>query len=111
MRINRTKLFALIFFAALFILLTVFKTTPAKVTAFVADDAATTYKAKCAMCHTPTATKFYDPAKADDVHIETILKGKKGEKPPFMPGYEAKGMTSDEAKSLAELMRALRTPK
>jgi cytochrome c1 len=38
------------------------------------------------------------------------LKGKKGEKPPYMPGFEAKGMTEDQAKALAAYMRTLRTP-
>ncbi len=74
-----------------------------------ADDAAT-YKAKCAMCHTPTASKFFDPAKADEELVEAVLKGKKGEKPPYMPGFEAKGMTEDEAKALVAFMRTLRTP-
>ncbi|MEO5858580.1 MAG: cytochrome c [Pyrinomonadaceae bacterium] len=81
------------------------------VTSAAAPDAAATYKAQCAMCHTPTAAKFFDPAKADAEHVETILKGKKGEKPPYMPGFEAKGMTADDAKALAEYMRGLRTPK
>ena len=87
-----------------------FTTEPA-VTSAAAPDAAATYKAQCAMCHTPTATKSYDPAKPEEEHTQTILKGKKGDKPPYMPGYEAKGMTHDEAKALAAHMRALRAPK
>lgn len=86
------------------------KTEPV-VTSAAAPDAAATYKAQCAMCHSPTAAKIYDPAKPDEEHIQTILKGRKGDKPPYMPGYEAKGMTADEAKALAEYMRALRAPK
>jgi mono/diheme cytochrome c family protein len=81
------------------------------VTSAAAPDAAATYKAQCAMCHTPTAAKFFDPAKSDEDHVQTILKGKKGEKPPYMPAYETKGMTAEDAKALAEYMRGLRAPK
>lgn len=73
------------------------------------EEVATTYKTKCAPCHSPKAEKFFDLTKNDDYHIEVILKGKKGEKPPFMPGYEAKGITQEQAKALAEYMRQLRT--
>ncbi len=111
MRIKRIKLFAIIFFAIPLLILTVFTSTPAKVAGNSADDPAAVYKTKCAACHMPTAAKFYDPAKADNEHVEAILKGKKGEKPPFMPGFEAKGMTEDEAKGLAAHMKALRSPK
>ncbi|NOT47797.1 MAG: cytochrome c [Acidobacteria bacterium] len=75
-----------------------------------AADTASTYKAQCVMCHSPKAEKFFDPAKKDEEHIETILKGKKGEKPPYMPAFEAKGMKAEEAKALAEYMKTLRTP-
>lgn len=71
-------------------------------------DAAATYKAKCAMCHTATASKNFDPAKTDEQMVEAILKGVKGEKPPFMPGYEAKGITPDQAKALTAYMRTLK---
>lgn len=110
MKANRTKLIAIIFFAIPFLLFTVLNTTPATAGTAVEEPAAA-YKAKCATCHLPSATKFYDPALADDHHVQVILKGKKGEKPPFMPGFEAKGMTEDEAKALAAYMRGLRTPK
>jgi mono/diheme cytochrome c family protein len=73
------------------------------------DDAAATFKAKCAMCHSPKAEKFYDPAKPEEEQIQAVLKGKKGEKPPYMPGFEAKGMTAEEAKVLVEYMKSLRT--
>ena len=74
------------------------------------DDAATVYKAKCAICHTPAATKFYDPAKPEAEQVEAILKGKKGEKPPFMPSFEAKGITEIQAKALVAHMQSLRQP-
>ena len=74
------------------------------------DDAAAVYKTKCAACHSPKAEKNYDPAMPEADQVQIILKGKKGEKPPFMPGYEAKGMTEDQAKALAQYMKSLRTP-
>lgn len=74
------------------------------------DDVAAVYKAKCAMCHSPKAEKAYDPAMPIEEQTEIILKGKKGEKPPYMPGFEAKGMTAEQAKALAEYMKSLRTP-
>lgn len=110
MKANRTKLIAIILFAAPLLLFTLFSAAPARVGAAFEEPAAA-YKAKCAACHLPTASKFYEPAHADDHHVQVILKGKKGEKPPFMPGFEAKGMTEDEAKGLAAYMRGLRTPK
>lgn len=74
------------------------------------DDPAAVYKTKCAMCHSPKAEKAYDPAVAIEEQVTIILKGKKGEKPPYMPGFEAKGMTAEQAKALAEYMKQLRTP-
>lgn len=72
-------------------------------------DAAATYKAKCAMCHTATASKFFDTAKTDEELADTILKGKKGEKPPFMPAFAEKGITPEVTKELVALMRQLKT--
>lgn len=77
----------------------------------VQDDVATMYKKNtCAACHGAKAEKAFDLAKSDEEHAEVILKGKKGEKPPYMPGYEAKGMTAEQAMALAKYMRALREP-
>jgi cytochrome c5 len=73
-----------------------------------ADDAAATYTSKCKMCHGATAEKKVDKTKADDELIQTVLKGKKAEKPPNMPGYEEKGMTADQAKALVEYMKSLK---
>lgn len=89
-------------------LFTIFRAQPASGAVAVYDDPAAEYKAKCAACHSPAAAKFYDPAKSDEDHVQAILKGKKGEKPPFMPGFEAKGMTEDGAKALAAYMKSLR---
>lgn len=110
MTTNRIKLIAIIIFvlAACFAIFS--KQSPTITSVAAADDPAAVYKAKCAMCHSPKAEKSYDPAKTDEEHAQTILKGKKGAKPPFMPGFEAKGMTADEAKALAMHMRSLRQP-
>jgi hypothetical protein len=37
-----------------------------------------------------------------------VLKGKKGEKPPNMPGYEEKGINEDQAKALVAHMKSLK---
>lgn len=108
MKTDRTKLFAIALFVLPLMLLTIFRATPAKMTPYMADDPAVTFKTKCAACHTPNASRFFDPAKTDDEHVQIILKGKKGEKPPYMPGFEAKGMTEDEAKALAGYMKTLK---
>ena len=70
------------------------------------DDAAALFKSKCVVCHGATAEKKFDATKADDELIQTILKGKKPEKPPNMPAYEEKGITADQAKALVAFMKA-----
>ena len=75
---------------------------------FETFDAAKTYKGKCAMCHGPKAEKKFDATKSDDEHVQIILKGKKAEKPPNMPGYEAKGVTAEQAKALLDYMKSIR---
>jgi mono/diheme cytochrome c family protein len=71
-------------------------------------DAAATYKSKCVACHGAKAEKKYDPAISDDDSVQVILKGKKMEKPPNMPGYAEKGITEDQAKALLAHMKSLR---
>ena len=70
------------------------------------DDAAALYKSKCFACHGATAEKKFDATKADDELIQTVLKGKKLEKPPNMPGFEEKGITADQAKALVAFMKS-----
>jgi mono/diheme cytochrome c family protein len=70
------------------------------------EDAAALYKSKCAMCHGQTAEKKFDATKADDDLFQTVLKGKKSEKPPNMPAFEEKGITADQAKALVAFMKA-----
>ena len=70
-------------------------------------DAAKAYK-KCVACHGAKAEKKFDATKSDDEHVQIILKGKKGEKPPNMPGYESKGINAEQAKALLSYMKSLR---
>ena len=72
------------------------------------DDAAALYKTKCAMCHGATAEKKVDKTKADDELTQTVLKGKKLEKPPNMPAFEERGITADQAKALVGYMKSLK---
>jgi len=70
-------------------------------------DAAAVYKARCAMCHGQKAEKKFDSTKADEPLVEVVLKGK-DDVMPKMPGYEAKGVTSDQAKALVTQMKSLK---
>ena len=70
-------------------------------------DAAATFKAKCAMCHGQKAEKKFDATKADDVLVNTVLKGK-DDVMPKMPAYEAKGVTPEQARALADYMKSLK---
>ena len=108
--INKIKFTAFIVFALAIVAVFAFRSTPTRVMASSVDDPAAIYKAKCAACHSPKAEKFYDPAKPEEEQVEAILKGKKGEKPPYMPGFEAKGITADDAKALVGYMKGLRAP-
>ena len=109
MKTNLIKLFTITIFALTAFALMALNTNTTRVLA-KDDDAATMYKTKCAACHSPKAEKSYDPAVAIDDQVNIILKGKKGEKPPYMPAFEAKGITAEQAKALAEYMKQLRTP-
>jgi len=72
-------------------------------------DAATYYKdGKCVVCHGPKAEKKFNAELKDEELVDIILKGKKPEKPPNMPSYEAKGLTADQAKALVDYMRTLK---
>jgi len=71
-------------------------------------DAATYYKdAKCVVCHGQKAEKKFNAEDKDEQLVEIILKGKKPEKPPNMPAYEAKGLTAEQAKAMVDYMRSL----
>ncbi len=110
MKVNQIKIFVIAIIILPLFAIAVFNINTVRAISKTDEEVATTYKTKCQACHTATASKFFDPAKAIEAHVEVILKGKKGEKPPFMPGFEAKGMTAEQAKALAEYMKTLRTP-
>lgn len=111
MTLNKVKIFAIALFALPIFAVAAFNTNGVRaVSTPVQEDVAATFKAKCAACHSPKAEKAFDPTKKDEELVEIVLKGKKGEKPPFMPGYEAKGMTADQAKALVSHMKSLREP-
>jgi len=69
---------------------------------------ADTYKTKCVACHGKKAEKKFDTSISDDQMVEAVLKGKKGEKPPNMPAYGAKGVTAEQAKALVDYMKQLK---
>ena len=71
-------------------------------------DAAATYKSKCVVCHGAAAEKKFDATLPDVDLVQIVLKGKKGEKPPFMPAYEEKGINETQAKALVEHMKSLK---
>src|SRR5262245_26404970 len=72
------------------------------------SDTTAYYTAKCVMCHGKKAEKKFDASLPDDQLVDIVLKGKKVEKPPNMPGYEAKGVTADQAKALVAHMKQLK---
>ncbi len=110
MTLVKIKLFAIAAFAVPFLILTVFRTTPAVAVSPVEDDVVAVYKKQCAMCHGQKAEKAYDPEMPREEQIEAILKGKKAAKPPHMPAFEPKGMKNDEAAALVDYMLAFRKP-
>ena len=71
-------------------------------------DAAAVYKAKCQVCHGAAAEKKFDVTLPDADLVQIVLKGKKGEKPPFMPAYGEKGVTEEQAKALVAFMKSLK---
>jgi len=105
---NRIKMLSIVALVFPLLALVVFTNKPVKAVSSVVDDPATVYKAKCAMCHTPKAEKFYDPSRPEEEQVQAILKGKKGEKPPYMPAFEEKGITEDGAKALVAYMKTLK---
>ena len=72
------------------------------------SDTAGYYKAKCVMCHGKKAEKKFNTTISDDLMVEAVLKGKKAEKPPHMPGYGEKGVSAEQAKALVEHMKQLK---
>ena len=105
MKIRTTLRFVgLVLTAFVIALMLMIVSVPARTTS--EDDAAAVYKAKCAMCHGATAEKKFDVTKPDADLVQTVLKGKKAEKPPNMPAYEEKGVTADQATALVTFMKS-----
>lgn len=71
-------------------------------------DATATYKAKCQACHGAAAEKKFDATLPDADLVQIVLKGKKGEKPPFMPAYGEKGINEEQATALVAFMKSLK---
>ena len=67
------------------------------------------YKAKCVACHGRAAEKKFDPSLPEEQLLDIVLKGKRAEKPPNMPGYGAKGVTSEQAQALIAHMKQLKS--
>jgi cytochrome c5 len=105
---QRIKILLVALFILPFVALVLFGTAPAPARAAAQDfDAATTFKAKCAMCHGQSAERKFDATKADDVLASTVLKGK-DDVTPKMPSYEAKGVTPEQAAALVAHMKSLK---
>ena len=71
-------------------------------------DAGAVYKTKCQMCHGAAAEKKFDTALPEADLVQIVLKGKKGEKPPFMPAFGEKGIDEEQAKALVAHMKSLK---
>ena len=108
MRVSITRFRKLAFvLAGLMIAATfVIASVPARTTD---DDTAALYKTKCVACHRATAEKKFDATKTDDELIQSVLKGRKPEKPPNMPAFEERGITADQAKALVAFMKSLKS--
>ena len=102
--ITRWKKLALVLAGVMFAMTFLIASVPARTA--TQDDGAALYKAKCFACHGAAAEKKFDATKADEELIQLVLKGKKMEKPPNMPGFEEKGITADQAKTLVAFMKS-----
>src|SRR5205085_7755845 len=106
---DRTNLLKLFVVALIALLATItLRPASARTGAVARDfDATAAYTSmKCATCHGKQAEKKFDKTKTDDALAEVVLKGK-DVKPIKMPGYEAKGVTPEQAAALVTHMRSL----
>ena len=104
MNTTRLKKFAVVAVVAPLFLTLALISVPARTDG---DDAAATYKTKCVACHGAKAEKKWDSTRAEDEMVDAILKGKKAEKPPNMPGYAEKGIDAGQAKALIAYMKSI----
>jgi len=72
-------------------------------------DGAATYKSKCVACHGQKAEHKFDASLPDQQLVDIVMKGKKPEKPPNMPAYGEKGVTTEQAAALVEHMKQLKS--
>ncbi len=108
MKIARLKIIGAAVISTAFVIM-IFLVSGAAQTEPKFTDAATFYKdGKCVVCHGQKAEKKFDADKKEEDLVETILKGKKPEKPPNMPAFEAKGITADQAKAMVAYMKSLK---
>ncbi len=105
MSTNRLKKFAVAAAAAPLLLTLALISVPTRADT---DDVAATYKTKCFACHGAKAEKKWDSTHPEDQMVESVLKGKKAEKPPNMPGFAEKGINADQAKALIAYMKSLK---
>jgi mono/diheme cytochrome c family protein len=105
MKLNQMKKLGIAAFAAATLLSVGLLPAPARSAS--PDDAAATYTAKCVACHGAKAEKKFNATLPEGEMVSAILTGKKGEKPPNMPAYGAKGVTEAQAKALVAYMKSL----
>ena len=72
-------------------------------------DAGALYKAKCVACHGQKAEKKFDSSLPEDQLVDIVIKGRKSEKPPNMPAYGEKGVNAEQAKTLVDYMKSLKS--
>ena len=105
---KRIKLLVLTLVTLPLFALALFSPAPSPARAAAQDfDAATTFKAKCAMCHGQMAHRRFDATKTDDALISTVLNGK-DKVMPKMPSWKAKGVTPEQAGALVAHMKSLK---
>mgnify|MGYP003296601326 CR=1 FL=1 len=71
-------------------------------------DAAGTFKTKCVACHGAKAEKKFDATLSDADLLQAVMKGKKPEKPPNMPAFEERGITTEQANALVAYMKSIK---
>lgn len=103
---NKAQRISILIAAAMALALIVVVSAGARTSMPTQFDAAAKYK-QCVACHGAKAEKKFDATKSDDDLAQVVLKGKKMEKPPNMPGYESKGISADQAKALVTFMKSL----
>jgi mono/diheme cytochrome c family protein len=105
--INRIKKFAFAF-PCLGLLAMVLVSSASAPRVSAGSEASDMFASKCAGCHGAKAEKRFNRGLPDGQLIDIVLKGKKVEKPPFMPAWGSKGISGAQAKALVSYMKSLR---